>query len=244
MKRCANPAAVAMLAALSMVARPSEAATLRVAPILIDVTTGATSTVVLENLDAESATIQLRMFRWRQKNGKNILTPTRDVVVSPPFIRLKAGRKNKLRIVRLSRRPIRGEESYRLIIDQLPRRKNGKATTVGFKLRYSVPVFFGTGARSNGQVKWNVREHNGSTVVTATNTGQKRVRLVALKVKGAGKRTVSFGRGLVGYVLGRSTAIWKKMGQVSHKGRHGQVLITANTEHGKIRRKVRLQSSR
>ena len=221
----------------------SEAAALRVAPILVDVAKGATSTIELQNLEKVPADVQIRIFRWVQKNGKDQLVETRDVVASPPFAKIRPGGRNTIRIVRLSKRPITGEESYRLLIDQIPRRTKSKSLNIGIALRYSVPVFFGTTADDVSRLRWSVTQQNGQTVVTATNPGKRRVRLSAMTLSGSSGRKLSFGKGLVGYVLGGSTATWKRKGLISSTRTGGRVLITAQTEHGKIRREATLQAA-
>jgi len=221
----------------------SEAAALRIAPILVDVAKGAASTIELQNLEQQPADVQIRIFRWVQTNGKDQLVETRDVVASPPFVKIRAGGRNKVRIVRLSRRPVQGEESYRLVIDQIPRKNANKQLTVGIALRYSVPVFFGAPKEAANQLHWSVTQRDGQTYVTATNHGSRRVRLTNLSLKDPSGRAMSFGQGLVGYVLGGSTATWKKKGSISSGRKNGRVQVTANTEHGKIQSEAKLQTA-
>jgi len=158
-----------MLALLPV--RPSVAAALRVAPLLIDVRKGATSTIELQNLGRDVTNVQIRIFKWVQKDGKRQLLKTRDVVASPPFAKIRPGKRNTIRVVRLSRRPLGAEESYRLLIDEIPTRKKTKRFQVGIALRYSLPVFFGTQSAETSGLKWTVVQKNGETIVTAKNNG-------------------------------------------------------------------------
>ena len=218
-----------------------EAASLRVAPITVEVPQGAASALRLQNLERQPVDVQIRVFRWVQKDGKDQLLPTRDVVASPPFARLKPGGRNIIRIVRLAKRPVRGEESYRLLIDEVRRRKRARSPNVGIALRYSLPVFFGRASR--GRVAWSATERGGYTYITATNLGERRAKLSALTVKAVRGRAVSFGQGLVGYVLGRSTATWKVRGTTGVRGRGRRVIITAKTEHDTIRQEAKLRTA-
>jgi len=154
--------------------RPSEAAALRVAPLLVDVRKGATSTIELQNPGSDVTNVQIRIFKWVQKDGKRQLLKTRDVVASPPFAKIRPGKRNTIRVVRLSRRPLGAEESYRLLIDEIPVRKKTNRFQVGIALRYSLPVFFGSRPDQPDLLKWTVVQKNGETIVTAKNNGPRR----------------------------------------------------------------------
>ncbi len=221
----------------------SEAAALRVAPIIVDIASGATSTIELQNLARTEAAVQVRIFRWVQHSGRNQLVPTRDVVASPPFTKIRPGQRNIIRIVRLSKRPIVGEESYRVLIDEIPKRSKGRSMKVGIALRYSLPVFFGSNPPGDHGLKWSVTQKKGQTVVTARNPGNRRVRLSALTLADRSGRKLRFGKGLTGYVLGRSTATWKTKGLISARA-NARVLITARTENGTIENEAKLRTAK
>lgn len=223
-------------------AMPGNAAALRVAPIIVDVARGATSTVELQNLGRSAATVQVRVFRWVQSGGRDKLVPTRDVVASPPMTKIKAGQRNVIRIVRLSKRPVVGEESYRILVDEIPQRDKAGSMRVGIALRYSLPVFFGSNPLSDNNLRWSVRQRNGETIVTATNRGNRRVRLSTLTLANGKGRKLRFSKGLTGYVLGRSTATWKTKGLISASAR-ARVRITARTENGTIESEAKLRTA-
>src|ERR1700739_1587664 len=120
---------------------PAKAGSLQVKPVLIDVTTAsaAASTLTLHNAGTAPINAQVRVFRWSQANGQEKLEPTADVAASPPVLTIGANGKNLVRIIRQSKQPVVGEESYRLLIDQLPDlavQKNGGVKLMG---GYSIP---------------------------------------------------------------------------------------------------------
>ena len=47
-----------------------------------------------------------------------------------------------VRIVRTKKEPVAKEESYRLLIDELPAAAGSQGAAVNIALRYSIPVFF------------------------------------------------------------------------------------------------------
>jgi fimbrial chaperone protein len=133
----------AMLAFACLAVTDSSAASLRVAPVRLDVAGGAaTTTLRVWNTDDTAVKVQIRVYRWTRKNGVDVLTPTKDVVVSPPISTLKPGAENLIRIVRVASAPVEKRESYRVLVDQLPDPKAQKAGVVSILVRHAIPLFF------------------------------------------------------------------------------------------------------
>ena len=206
-----STAATAVCAALFAFAAsaPASAGSLQVAPVLVDVTApGAASTVTLQNEGATPINAQIRVFRWSLVNGKERLDPTDDVVASPPSVTLSPKGQYITRIVRVSKQPVVGEESYRLMIDQLPDLSQQKNGAVNLMVRYSIPVFFGTSDKKNPSMAWSVATSGDKITLTARNSGDRRLRISALTLRDASGKSLSFGNGLAGYALGQSSVSW------------------------------------
>lgn len=227
---------VLAVAAFGGVANASD---LRVQPALIDVAAPQAATALsLRTSGPEAADVQVRVFRWIQENGVERLEPTRDVVASPPAAKVQAGKDYVVRLVRVSKRPVAGEESYRLLVDQLPSRAKSRNGTIKLLVRHSLPVFFADPATDESSVKWSVARSGDDVVVSATNTGGRRVRVSALSLKDEQGRSISLGDGLVGYVLGHSTMSWKAEGKGRKFARNGTVRLSAQGYEGPISARV------
>jgi fimbrial chaperone protein len=85
---------------------------------------------------------QVRVMRWMRGSGQGTLSPTRDVVASPPALRMAPNQELTIRLVRTLRTQVRAEECYRVLVDQLPGQSQ-KGQVVKFTVRHSVPVCFG-----------------------------------------------------------------------------------------------------
>ncbi|UXN06883.1 fimbrial biogenesis chaperone [Bartonella sp. HY761] len=91
--------------------------------------------------------LQVRVFRWQQRNGKDYYAPTKEVIVNPPFIEVLPNGRATARVTRISKKPLKGEESYRVFVDQIPisslrTAKSGIVTPgVNMVLRQIIPVF-------------------------------------------------------------------------------------------------------
>lgn len=235
--------ATAVLAGLLALASPLSAATLQVSPVLIDVPApGAAAAVTVANLSEDAVVAQVRVFRWVQENGADKLVETKDVVVSPPIAKLKPNTKSVLRVVRRAKTAPAGEESYRLVIDQVPEKTRKRGIGVSFAVRYSIPVFFGGLESENAPLIWEVASKGGRTIVTATNAGSRRVRLADLKVK-TSSGSMTIGKGLAGYVLPRSTMTWTVDRALKGSKQGGKVAITALTEHGPLQATGTIQAA-
>ena len=201
----------ALLAAalLGFVPAPSHAASLQVAPVGIEIAApGNASSVKLRNEGTTAIDAQIRVFRWVQADGQERLEPTDDLVASPPTAHLGPGAEYTVRIVRVSKQPVEGEESYRLLIDELPDQKLQNNRVVNLILRYSIPVFFFRPDAAAPRLRWSVEQRDGKLRVSARNDGDRHVRLASLNVRDRNGTNFSFGSGLTGYVLGRSGMHW------------------------------------
>jgi fimbrial chaperone protein len=119
------------------------AASLRVAPINLDVAEGATSTTLqVWNTGGTAVRIQVRVYLWTHTATTDTLTPTTAVVASPPIGTLKPGGENLIRIVRVATTPVTTREMYRVLVDQLPDPKSAKAGVVSILVRHAIPLYF------------------------------------------------------------------------------------------------------
>ena len=199
------------LAAFSMLAvcDLSRAASLQVAPVMIEVAApGAATTVKLRNEGTTPLNAQIRVFRWTQVNGEDKLEPTNDVVASPPIAKLAPKVDYTVRLVRVNKTPVSKEETYRLFVDELPDANNQRNRAVNLLLRYSIPVFFYPAAGNPPTLTWSVEHSGGKLAVVAKNSGDRHLRISNLKLRDDKGGTISFGDGLSGYVLGGSSRRW------------------------------------
>src|SRR5690606_27632881 len=87
---------------------------------------------------------QVRVYRWTQVDGQDVLEATRDLAISPPMLEVASGGEQLVRVVRLGPAPAATEASYRVVVDELPVAAVDAADGgegLRFVLRYSIPVF-------------------------------------------------------------------------------------------------------
>jgi fimbrial chaperone protein len=206
-----------------------QAASLRVSPILIEGTSNAT--VTLKNQEARPINAQVRVFRWSQKDGGDELVPTGDVVASPPILSIAPNADYVVRLQHLSASLSAPEESYRVVVDELPNPNRQRNGTIEIVLRYIVPAFFGSPDASQPRLRWTMQERGGRRLIVAENSGDKRIQISNLGFSSGGK-TLIVQKGLAGYVLGHSAKAWPLSPKIS-AGR--ATSIVAMSDHGAIR---------
>ena len=222
---------------------PLRAAQLHVEPVLLELNAPAAAAVLtLRNDDDNDAAVQVRVVRWSQSDGNDTFEPATDVVASPPSVRLAPHADYVVRVVRTSRQPVIGEESYRVIVDQLPILRRQPTRAVEVLVRQSIPVFFRARDVTAPQVSWHVQRANNRMIVTGSNAGGEHLRIASLRLRAASGATISLGNGLAGYVLGHATRSWTIAGGSTGFDPHGSVSVIANSDKGPINAMVELDS--
>jgi fimbrial chaperone protein len=148
---------------------------------------------------------QVRLYRWTQHQGKEQLTPTRDMAVSPPIMEIAPRQRQVVRLVRLGETASPQEGSYRILIDQLPRPGVTGEQTV---LRYSAPVFVAPAAPGAPRLSTSLSHEDRRTLLRVDNHGSTHARLADLGYRDADGRRVTVADRLAGYVLPGQYKTW------------------------------------
>jgi len=186
----------------------ASAVSLRAAPTNLDlVAPTSTGVLNLTNDGDHPINVQVRVFKWSQIGGVEQLQPTTDVVASPPATKMAPNAQYVVRVVRTSKAPVRAEETYRVIVDELPDPGRARAGTITLIVRHSIPVFFRNVDAKAADVSWALSRQGNSLFLTGKNNGNSRFRLSNITLK---QRAAKIGSrdGLVGYVLGGATMQW------------------------------------
>lgn len=218
------------------------AGVIRVIPVTLE-PAGATGTISLRNEGPQPATVQIRVFRWRQDAaGRDLLESTTDVVASPPAATLTPGANYVVRVVRVATAPPRGEEAYRLLIDELPTTSRPPPGRVALLVRQSVPVFFVGADATRAQVEWSAVTTASGLEIRATNTGGSRQKIENMTVTDGAGRRISERKGLVGYVLGGASRAWV-LPPVQNMSPGSHVVLSAASDNHRINVRIPVRRS-
>lgn len=235
--------AIAVIALTVFGASLAHADSLQVAPVNIEMkAVSAATTLSLRNSGKQATKAQIRIFRWSQVAGEDKLEPTKDLVASPPMATVEPGKDFVVRIVRLNPQPAPIEETYRIIVDEIPGANALKGSGLDLAFRYSIPVFIPSPAGGKADLVWSSVKRDGKTVITATNNGDRHVRLADFKVADSNGKQAMIAKGLAGYVLARSSMSWVAPGPVQMAAK-GPLLITAQGDQGVINAEARAEAA-
>jgi fimbrial chaperone protein len=220
---------IALLA--SALASPAaEASTLRVSPVSLDLPTGQNAAILnLYNDDTAPLNVQVRVFRWRQVDGKDLLEPATGVVASPPIAKVAPGAQRTVRVVRLDPRLPEKQEAYRLIVDELPPTVSQPGRQVTLLMRHSIPLFFAA-STDKARVTWRLAASGDGQALTVANAGGRHLRVSNLRILSGSGSVLAERKGLVGYALPGSTMAWPLDAFPPTAGLH----MTADTDVGPV----------
>lgn len=122
--------------------RPAPAGDFRVSPVMLHFEKDTKSGVVkLINEGGEGLRLQLGAFEWTQDaEGKDVYAETADVVFFPKIMVVEP---QSTRVIRVGRKlpAAEKEKTYRLFVEEIPRRAKSEGVRVTIAVRFGVPIF-------------------------------------------------------------------------------------------------------
>ncbi len=229
-------AAVASVLAISGLA--AKAQSLAVLPVNIFLSPGQNATALTVTNHGVSATsIQIRAFAWSQKGDEDQLTPTDAVVVSPPLATIASGGTQVVRLI--LRRPAQGrEETYRILIDQIP--PPAEPGVVHVVLRLSIPIFAKPATRAIPDLQFHLEREGEQLFLVGINNGlgHESVRNIVLTTSDGHQWKAR--SGVSPYILAGDTRRWPIATEGSLAQPGASFRLTAHADTGAIDRQVSL----
>lgn len=200
---------------VSLYSLSSLAASLQVAPISVAFSPQEKAKEIwLTNTSERPIRAQTRVLIWSQVAGQDQVNPTRDLVASPSITEIKAGEQQLIRIIRIAPQNTAVEQTYRLLIDELPSSGQADAQTgLQLLLQYSIPVFIQpteSMAMRNGLTllnQVNFQYQNQQLIVK--NNAKSHIRISELTYINPNGERIPLINGLVGYALAGQSMRWE-----------------------------------
>ncbi|ENX44985.1 hypothetical protein F886_02764 [Acinetobacter sp. NIPH 542] len=155
------------------------AASIRLSPVSVEILNDqSASSISLYNQSNESSDLQVRVFEWRQNAGQDQLIPTDEIAVSPPFLKLQPNDSYNLRVVRINPVSVSGEQTYRIIIDELPKPIDNRKVDQGVNvlLRSSLPLFV-VNKDAITKLTWSIQQEQNNSSLIISNVGNRHALL-------------------------------------------------------------------
>ncbi|MES2739424.1 MAG: fimbria/pilus periplasmic chaperone [Pseudomonadota bacterium] len=200
----------AVLLACSLGAGRTTAANLQISPVMINFRADQNAAGInLQNQADNPVYGQVRVFLWEQQNGEDVLTPTRELLASPPIVQIAARSSQTIRLVRAAAPEQERERTYRVLIDEIDGGDGGAASGVDIRLRYSVPVFVAAAGAASEVLSWRFFRKQGEWMLTIQNSGQRHAQIGAMSVQNRAGQEFAISKGLFGYVLAGQSREWR-----------------------------------
>jgi fimbrial chaperone protein len=192
--------------------------------------------LTITNTGSEALVVQMSARAWTQKDGKDVLSETPEVLVSPPIATIPAGKEQIVR-VGLRRAPDAHRElSYRLFVQEVPPPPKPGFQGLQVALRVGLPIFV---EPRDGPAKvnlvWEANLEDESAIqlkVQNLGTGHIQISDVQLSLPGE-QQPVAMQSGLT-YVLPGQAHEWDiKLRQASVK-KNDRLQLKATTDAGSI----------
>lgn len=196
-----------------LAAKFSYAVSLQVSPVSLNLTKNFPAAVLaLKNFNEHLIHVQIRAFDWQQEKNNDQLTSTNNITVSPPLVEIAPGKEQIVRVIRITDKELVKEESYRLLVDELPNpyeTANHNTKAVAFRIRYSIPVF----ANDNNDISQtkldsSLKKHNQKIILDVVNRSQSHAQLSQVSLAWPNGTTTLLSKGLLGYVLPGKMRSW------------------------------------
>jgi fimbrial chaperone protein len=232
----ANRALAAIVLALVM-GMAAGAQSLSVLPVNVLLAPGQrATTVTVTNRGNSETAIQIRAYAWNQQDGKDQLTASNAVVVSPPLASIAAGASQVVRLI--LRQPPEGREAtYRILVDQIPPPAEPGIVHIVFRL--SIPIFAQPMIRAIPNVQFHLEAIAGQIDLVGTNEGLRHevIRDVQLSMND-GHKLQAESSGLP-YVLAGCTRHWRVAAEGPLPLPGETLRLTAHGDSGAIEQQVR-----
>ncbi|ESK37304.1 hypothetical protein P256_02359 [Acinetobacter nectaris CIP 110549] len=167
-----------------LLAGQAYAGSIRFSPVTLQLVGEQPATSIsLYNQGSDESNLQVRIFKWTQENGQDTLKETDDMVVSPPFVNVAPHASYNIRVVRLMPTAVSQEESYRILIDELPKAIDSRKVGQGLNvlLRSSLPLFI-TNPDAIAEIHWSIQQENNNSYLVLQNIGGRHVLMGSLVI--------------------------------------------------------------
>ncbi len=230
--------ATAKLVLLAGAVLPLRAGNFAVNPVRVELSLRQLhSTLKIANGGDEKVTVQVHAVSWGKGGNDESLEDTNDVIVNPPIFTIAP---HQTQLIRLGLREFKAsaaEQTYRLIVEEVPPPLKPDFNGLRTLLRISIPVFVAPPQPAHPLLLWQVRSEPDGPILSVQNRGTGHIQLKQISVSRApGGQPIFTGVRAV-YVLPGGQAEWHINGVETGSG---ELLIRAATDHGPVSESLRL----
>jgi fimbrial chaperone protein len=203
-----------------------------------------TAAIIVRNESDEPSSVQIQAVLWSQVNGKDVYTPTRELLVSPPIATIPPKSDQVIRVA--LRRPADAtkELAYRINLQELPPQQAPGVTGVQVAMRIGLPVFVQSQkGDAKPRMTWNVsRLPDNKLKLTLQNQGNAHVQVSDFSLYAPGSERPIGGETRSSYVLAGQTQEWVLQSSAAQKSANSRLRLKAFTDANHVDTELALGS--
>jgi fimbrial chaperone protein len=203
-----------------------------------------TASLTVKNTSDQPTSIQIHAMAWSQHNGKDVYIRTKEILVSPPIVKIAPNSQQIVRVALRRDASATKELTYRLILKELPPKQSPGFTGVKVALNVTLPVFVqSTKGDAVAKMEWDVlKTKDDQLKVSVRNPGNAHVQIseVALYVPGIDKSIA--GESGSTYVLEGQTHEWMFPANSLDKVTNNKLRFTASTDANNIDTEIAIRN--
>lgn len=210
----------------------ARAASFQVNPIRLTLSAQHSTDVLnVTNSSNTPTVVQLQIVAWSQKDGKDVYTPSRALLATPPIFTVAPGGRQVVRVGLRARPDAKQEACYRVFLAEVPPAPKPGFQGVQIALRLGVPVFVEPPMASAPVLQWHARRLSGKQLeISAANTGNAHVEILKLTLSTTGRHQ-PLARESGGYILPGTRHTWT-VKLAAPLNANAPLKITADTDWG------------
>lgn len=174
-----HTALVALLTSLAAgYTQVSVAASFGVYPLKVTMSDNRRTAAMRIKNNSSATPVQSKIFKWDRVNGRDILKPTRDIIVTPPIVTIGQGEQQSIRLrTKGAIKQEDVEQTYRIKIKQL--KPNEASSRLGslIRMEMSIPIFIPPREKIGVLDVGEMRYENGRYHLQLTNSGNLHLKL-------------------------------------------------------------------
>ncbi|RDS79327.1 molecular chaperone [Dyella monticola] len=210
------------------------AGSVEVSPVIASLSANhAIEAFTVRNEGQLPVTVQVSLMKWDQVQGKDVLTPTEELLSTPPLFSVAPGQSQILRVGAMHVTPRDGEIAYRMFLTEVPPPPQPGFRGLSVTLRLSIPIFIEPAKTRSPQLAWRVMPRaDGGALVDVANSGTIHAKILAFSLRDKESKGV-VRQDTSQYVLANNHSQWSFASfQAVRPGDH--VALDAMTDTGEV----------
>lgn len=225
---------IVFLGFFSFFSSPVLSAVIKISPMQLEISQDSkTAVLTLTNAADEPVVLQMEAKEWKQENGKDNYLSTKDVIITPPLVRIGPQEKQIVRLSMRKQHPTSQEVGYRLFLDEIPQPSSKKKPGIQTILSISLPLFVKPAQPIEAIPSWSISRVDPSTIrMSLLNKGSAHLKVTKVRLQAKNNTKPIVEREVLDYILPTKEKGWEFALPKSFKSR--EIILCVETNQGEL----------